>query len=532
MSLSSGFFNSSNGDRRYSAEQMSAIFDGVINDGIFASVGTAFEVLASSGTEISVGEGRAWFNSTWIYNDSAMLISLEAAEVLQDRYDAVVIEVDRSESVRDCDIKIVKGTPSTSPLYPALKNTGSVHQYPLAFILRKANSTSVTQADIINSIGMDYCPYVTGILQVQSIEKNVAQWKAQWDEWFNKKTSDVDKETSEWMSQFKTEVEDWFESIEGKLGKDPAVELANDILALESDMAKKVGKSGDTMTGPLKFNKSSSNGTSSVDRDETVNNYHGLWLMDSNAAGRKVGIRICAGTDVLQFLKSGTWYNLYGEHNKPTATDVGALPSSGGSLSGALNIDNKSEYTGVVKSRTVNSSLYKAIMGVGSDNSRGASASFNLTNPSGSILGRIDIWSNGTLTFFDGSDYHDLHYANGGKFAAGSYTGAGTNGTSNANTLSFQFKPKIIFVLYEGSGNNNPITLGVILASAMTTSYTAAKFATNVYFDASGNDKSVASQSYGKLSSDGKTVSWYSTGSAQKQMNASEKTYYYYAIGL
>ena len=44
MSVTSGFFNSLNGDRRYNAEQMSSIFDGIINDGIFANIGTAFGV--------------------------------------------------------------------------------------------------------------------------------------------------------------------------------------------------------------------------------------------------------------------------------------------------------------------------------------------------------------------------------------------------------------------------------------------------------------------------------------------------------
>lgn len=47
MSVSSGFFNSLNGDRKYNAAQMSAIFDGLIIDGVFASIGTAFAVKAA-----------------------------------------------------------------------------------------------------------------------------------------------------------------------------------------------------------------------------------------------------------------------------------------------------------------------------------------------------------------------------------------------------------------------------------------------------------------------------------------------------
>ena len=54
MSVTSGFFNSLNSDRRYNAEQMSAIFDGVINDGIFSSIGTAFTVTADSGFTVNI----------------------------------------------------------------------------------------------------------------------------------------------------------------------------------------------------------------------------------------------------------------------------------------------------------------------------------------------------------------------------------------------------------------------------------------------------------------------------------------------
>ena len=108
MSVTSGFFNSLNGDRKYNAEQMSAIFDGIINDGVFASVGTAFAVSADSGNVVMVGIGRAWFNSTWVLNDAILPITADESEILLDRYDAVVIEVNHTDSVRDGSIKIVK----------------------------------------------------------------------------------------------------------------------------------------------------------------------------------------------------------------------------------------------------------------------------------------------------------------------------------------------------------------------------------------------------------------------------------------
>ncbi len=183
MSVTSGFFNSLNGDRRYNAEQMSDIFNGIINDGVFANIGTAFGVKASTGNIVTVGIGRAWFNSTWLLNDAILPITADASEVLLDRIDAVVIEINRDNSVRGGSIKIIKGSPESSPTKPTMINTTYVNQYPLAYIYRKAGSSEITQANLTNAIGTSSCPYVTGILQVQNIDNIVAQWQAQWNGW-------------------------------------------------------------------------------------------------------------------------------------------------------------------------------------------------------------------------------------------------------------------------------------------------------------------------------------------------------------
>ena len=206
MSVTSGFFNSLNGDRRYNAEQMSSIFDGIINDGVFANIGTAFGVRADTGNTITVGIGRAWFNSTWLLNDSILPLTADDSEILLDRIDAVIIEIDHSEAVREGSIKIVKGTPSSNPQRPAMIHTSEVNQYPLAYIYREANSSSIIQADITNMVGTSSTPYITGILQVQNIDNIVAQWKNQWTTFYNEETSDMEATNAFWKNQWST----WF----------------------------------------------------------------------------------------------------------------------------------------------------------------------------------------------------------------------------------------------------------------------------------------------------------------------------------
>lgn len=203
MTVTSGFFNSLNGDRRYDADQFGSIFDGVINDGIYAAIGDAFAVYALSGNTVRVGTGRAWFKHTWIVNDSLVAITLPAAEMLTNRYDMICIEVNKSDSVRRNTIKVVSGTPAQSPSYPSYRrdSTNLVWQYPLCYIYRPAGSTSVTQSNIVNNRGYTSCPFVTGILSVLTIDSIVAQWNSQWSDWMANRNSEY---TTYWSNYTST----------------------------------------------------------------------------------------------------------------------------------------------------------------------------------------------------------------------------------------------------------------------------------------------------------------------------------------
>ena len=255
MSVTSGFFNSLNSDRRYNAEQMSAIFDGVINDGIFSSIGTAFTVTADSGFTVNVGIGRAWFDSIWIYNDAILPLTFDIPEVVLDRIDAIVIEINKTEEVRAGSIKIVKGAPSSVPNRPTLTENTYVTQYPLAYVEINAGKINITQSKITSMIGTSECPYITGILQVQNIDNIVAQWQAQWtewyanqtemgeiqldqmtdawDQWFTSATTENENEIDNWTSSMKAQILAWFDTIQDLLEPDVAANLAAKLLEIE-----------------------------------------------------------------------------------------------------------------------------------------------------------------------------------------------------------------------------------------------------------------------------------------------------------
>lgn len=184
MAFSYGFYNSLNGDRKYDSEDLSRMFDGIIYDGVIGAVGDTFAVKAGTGNTVNVSSGRAWFNHTWTYNDAPMPISCGSAAVLLDRYDAIVLEVNAASDVRKNSIKVVTGTEASIPVKPTMENTEFVHQYPLAYILRKAGSSSISQSQIENAVGTEACPICTGVLKSLNVEQMMAQWEAQFDEWF------------------------------------------------------------------------------------------------------------------------------------------------------------------------------------------------------------------------------------------------------------------------------------------------------------------------------------------------------------
>lgn len=205
MSVTYGFYNSLNGDRKYDSAQISSIFDGLIVDGIFASIGTAFAVRAAGGLTVNVGIGRAWFDHTWTLNDSILPLEAPEAEVLLDRIDAVVLEVNAMESVRANSIKFVTGTPSSIPVRPTLENEGGVHQYALCYIYRKFGTTVINQADITNMVGTEETPFVTGILQTISLDELLGQWQDELDQFVSRE----EKDFTEWSNNKRTEFNNW-----------------------------------------------------------------------------------------------------------------------------------------------------------------------------------------------------------------------------------------------------------------------------------------------------------------------------------
>lgn len=255
MSVSSGFYNSLNHDRRYFATEFARLFDGIIRDGIFGTIGTCFFVEAYEGLTVNVGIGLAWFNHSWTYNDAVLPINGIQSEVLLDRIDALILESNGEDSVRDNGIHFIKGIPSSDPQRPALIHTTLIDQRPLCYIYRHAGNDEIRQADITNMIGTDDCPFVSGILDVISIDQVLPQWRDELDrfvEYEETRSSEmfealresilVNKEALDaWIGSEQEAFLAWFNKIKDQLGEDAAGNLQNQIDKTEIEKILMIG---------------------------------------------------------------------------------------------------------------------------------------------------------------------------------------------------------------------------------------------------------------------------------------------------
>lgn len=224
MSLTGGFFNSKDHDRRYNAETISRLFDGIIEDGVYETYGDKFIVRQASGMDVTIGSGRAWFDHCWIHNDTKYRISIDSSDVVLDRLDTIVIDVDHSTSVRAVSFKVVRGIPASSPVAAKLVNEEDHKQHPICRILVKAGATEITDANITNLVGTSECPFVIGVLKVLKADELLAQWASDYSQWKAANDNDFKK----WQASEEAAFMEWFSDVTGSI--DPGSDVATQII--------------------------------------------------------------------------------------------------------------------------------------------------------------------------------------------------------------------------------------------------------------------------------------------------------------
>lgn len=108
----------------------------------------------------------------------------------------------------------------------------------------------------------------------------------------------------------------------------------------------------------------------------------------------------------------------------------------------------------------------------------------------------------------------------GVKIATGSYTGTGTYGASNKNSLTFDFDPKLVYI-YKTTGN---YTYQMFCGVGAARTFTA-------FAGDSSSGTATLSRYSSVMNLNGNQLTWYYYEGAGSQLNEAGGTYNYIAIG-
>lgn len=178
MTISYGFYNSLNHDRVYDADTIGSIFDGIIEDGVYSTIGDHFSVTVDGGMNVYVGSGRAWAWHTWFYNDQKYQLSIDAASGALDRWDYICIKIDKSSGVRASSLVVVKGTPSSTPRDPVPADDEHIHYLRIAKITVSKGITKLGNGNIQQLVGTSTTPFVQSPLKTIELDYLKKKWDA------------------------------------------------------------------------------------------------------------------------------------------------------------------------------------------------------------------------------------------------------------------------------------------------------------------------------------------------------------------
>lgn len=177
-------------DISYDQDDIGSMFEGLIGDGVYMSVGDAFKVSVNDLGSLKVGTGRAMFNNTWFKLKDPMV--LNRLDFPSNNFN-IVIEINKSTKVNS--IKMFSGDASTN--YDPVIADGFIYRYKIAHISLPYTSSNISADMITNLVGKGSCPYVAGIMQTFDISTIIDPLEAEWEKFISEKTKEINDKKEE-----------------------------------------------------------------------------------------------------------------------------------------------------------------------------------------------------------------------------------------------------------------------------------------------------------------------------------------------
>lgn len=215
--IKSGFFNSKNHDRLYYNEDISRLFNSLIIDGVFQNIGGKFIARPGDGMTVVIPSGLAYFNSTWIFNDTDYIQSIDTAPIVAGytRIDGVFLRMGPEDDTgyRENIIYYMAGQAVSQNVQRPVPvpEYGEVY-IPICYVTITTGVTAITASMISNQVGTSTTPFVSGILKTIDAGELLAQWESQWNDWINTRSNDY----SEWTTERQAEYDAWIANQENE----------------------------------------------------------------------------------------------------------------------------------------------------------------------------------------------------------------------------------------------------------------------------------------------------------------------------
>jgi hypothetical protein len=151
-------------------------------------------------------------------------MTLEASDVLLNRYCAVCVRTDKNESVRSSTAYLKYSEFASDPVKPTMERTETVKEYCLAYIYIKAGATAITADNIEDTrSNTELCGWVTGLIDQVDTDTLWEQYKAQWEQFM----TEADAENDNWQTEQRAAFNEWYNGLVDLINENTETMLVN-----------------------------------------------------------------------------------------------------------------------------------------------------------------------------------------------------------------------------------------------------------------------------------------------------------------
>lgn len=198
-------------DRGVTSKVLRKILKNYYTNGVFGiNDSTCFQVAASTDglATVKVKPGACLIQGATGYTEEEASLELTAGDMSFPRIDTVVARLNDNEAYRAIYLDIIIGTPATTPQPPTLTQSDSIWEIGLANLRRAANSTIITNSEIIDTrLDSSRCGYVTAINKIDT-DSLMQQLNAYYDDFVTKSDQSYN-EFHDWQDNKKVEIGAW-----------------------------------------------------------------------------------------------------------------------------------------------------------------------------------------------------------------------------------------------------------------------------------------------------------------------------------